>query len=291
MNKVIPGIHQYKQDIKRYYKPVTKEEQFELFELYRNKGSKKAYNNIYYSCLNFVLAVANRYKNQGVELEDLVQVGNMALHKSIERFDHIKYQHIKFISYAVNWIRQAMLTELAEQSRMLKIHTGVSNTEHQVRKAVQRLEHELMRTPTPEEVSKRTKIPEQTLEHMRVLQPQPSLDAAISGENENGRLIDTIEDDKFLSPENYILTTISKKIAKFVENSTIKKENHKKVVKYFFALGRPISYNFREIADILQISPERVRQIKEECVVTLKKYNQSQEREGEFHLTPEMLAE
>jgi len=278
-------MNTYSEQIKKLYKPINKDEQFELFELYRNKGSKKAYNNIFYSALNFVISVAHKYKNQGVELEDLIQVGNVGLDTAIKRFDHTK--DIKFISYAVNWIRQAMLQELAEQSRFVKITGAEANKQFNVNKVVQSLEQELLRTPTLEEIAKKSKISIDELKVMAILEPQRSLDA--ENPHTNQKLSDTLADNKFLSPENYAMESISAKIVDFVDNSTIKKDEDKEIIKRFFGIGKPVSYNQREIAEDFGCTPESIRQKKNKGVETLVKYNEVEKRESRFHLTPDML--
>ena len=278
-------MNTYSEQIKKLYKPINKDEQFELFELYRNKGSKKAYNNIFYSALNFVISVAHKYKNQGVELEDLIQVGNVGLDTAIKRFDHNK--NVKFISYAVNWIRQAMLQELAEQSRFVKITGAEANKQFNVNKVVQSLEQELLRTPTLEEIAKKSKISIDELKVMAILEPQRSLDA--ENPHTNQKLSDTLADNKFLSPENYAMESISAKIVDFVDNSTIKKDEDKEIIKRFFGIGKPVSYNQREIAEDFGCTPESIRQKKNKGVETLVKYNEVEKRESRFHLTPDML--
>jgi len=281
----IANITHYKNDIMAKYKPITKTEQFELFELLRNSNSKKAYNAIYYSALKFVLSVANRYKNQGVEFDDLVQAGNLGLDRAIKDFNHKK--DIKFISYAVNWIRSEIFKEIAKSSRFLKTNTSDNTKAFRVKRAIQKLEHELMRTPEPEEVSERTGISLTELEVMRTLQPQASLDSQVT--NIDGfKLSDVLEDKSNLSPEEFALTSVGEKIVKFVDDSNINARD-KEIVKMFHGVGKGASYNQVEIGEHMNMTGENARLRKEKGVKELRSYNVIQEANNKFHLTSDML--
>ena len=188
-------------DVRRKFKPITQVEQVELFELHRNKGSQKAYDAIFNSVTKFVVDSALRYKNQGVELADLIQAGNLGVHIAIRRFDPAV--DIKFMSYAVGWILAEIRRELAEQSRFVKVNRGDAQKQYQVNRATQKLEQELCRIPTLEEISKRTKINMDELEVMQTLKAQPSMDDTIT---EGFKLSDTIEDNKFLKPDKNVVS-------------------------------------------------------------------------------------
>jgi RNA polymerase primary sigma factor len=272
--------HVYSEDIKRHYKPITKKEQNVLFPKYRS-GDKRAYDKIFLSVSNFVIGIANRYRNQGVDMPDLIQAGNLAIDTSIKRFD--ERQDVKFYSYAVNWIKQAMLQELAEQSREIKINTGVANKKHQVKKAINYLEQKHCRTPRIEEVAEHTKISESEIKQLNILEVQ-NLDAPVT---ENLKLSDIIEDSSF-SPDEYDLSSIVTKINNFVDSASIKSEK-KAIMKRFFGLNQPNPEDQEQIADTLSITGERVRQIKNEALVNLKNINCAREEREEFCLSANMI--
>jgi RNA polymerase primary sigma factor len=234
--------------------------------------------------LNFVIKIAHNYKNKGVDLDDLIQAGNLALDKSIKEFDHTK--NIKFISYAVNWIRQAMLQEMAENSRFLKVNTGKTNQLNTINKTVQRMEQGLGRKPTMEEISEETKVSLSELNVLEVLKTQSRLDDPIG---ENMTVLDTISDDKFGSPDNCDLNSVNKKIINFIDNSSIEKEEHRNILKEYFGMTNGVPHDLTELADRFNYTSERIRQIKNECVKSLQFFTKKEQKSNRFHLTPDMM--
>ncbi|MFH0804643.1 MAG: sigma-70 family RNA polymerase sigma factor, partial [Patescibacteria group bacterium] len=115
------------------------------------QGDKKALEKLTRANLRFVVSVAKSYQNQGLSLADLINEGNIGLIKAAKRFDETR--GFKFISYAVWWIRQAILQALAEQSRIVRIPLNRVGKLHKIGKISSRLEQDLGREPTPEEIA------------------------------------------------------------------------------------------------------------------------------------------
>src|SRR5690554_455065 len=136
---------------------LTIEEEAKLAVRIR-KGEKKALEKLVKANLRFVVSVARNYQNQGLPLNDLINEGNLGLIRAAKRFDEKK--NFKFISYAVWWIRQAILQALAEQSRIIKLPLNRVGTIHKIGKTQSRLEQKLSRTPNIEEIAQELKIDE-----------------------------------------------------------------------------------------------------------------------------------
>src|SRR3989339_1992678 len=132
------------------YPLISREEEIQLTKKIK-KGSQKALEKLTRSNLRFVVSVAKKYQNQGVSLSDLINEGNLGLIRAAHKFDETK--GIKFISYAVWWIRQAILQALAEQSRIVRVPLNRAGTLYKIGKKSNRLTQELGRKPTVEEIA------------------------------------------------------------------------------------------------------------------------------------------
>ena len=142
------SLDQYLKEISAY--PLLKrEDEIDLAKRIR-KGEEEALDKLVRSNLRFVVSVAKKYQNQGVALGDLINEGNLGLIRAAHKFDETK--GIKFISYAVWWIRQAILQALAEQSRIVRVPLNRAGALHRIGKRSNTLLQELGREPTVEEI-------------------------------------------------------------------------------------------------------------------------------------------
>src|SRR3982750_109320 len=143
------SLDQYLRDISAY--PLTSRD--EEARLARNirTGDQEALDKLVRSNLRFVVSVAKKYQNQGVSLSDLINEGNLGLIRAAHKFDEPK--GIKFISYAVWWIRQSILQALAEQSRIVRLPLNQVGSLNKISKAYSKLEQEFEREPTAEELA------------------------------------------------------------------------------------------------------------------------------------------
>jgi RNA polymerase sigma factor (sigma-70 family) len=140
----------YLKEISRY-PLITRDEEARLARGLRN-GDREALDKLCRSNLRFVVSVAKKYQNQGVALSDLINEGNLGLIRAAHKFDETK--GIKFISYAVWWIRQAILQALAEQSRIVRVPLNRAGTLHRIGRRSNALLQELGREPSAEEIAK-----------------------------------------------------------------------------------------------------------------------------------------
>jgi RNA polymerase primary sigma factor len=152
------------------------------------------------SNLRFVVSVAKKYQNQGVSLSDLINEGNLGLIRAAHKFDETK--GIKFISYAVWWIRQAILQALAEQSRIVRVPLNRAGTLHRIGKRSSALQQELGREPTIEEIADGMDIPkDEVAKTLAISRSHLSLDAPLTP-GEDNKLLDYLPDDQSPGPDD-----------------------------------------------------------------------------------------
>src|ERR1700691_5584093 len=151
------ALDQYLRDISAY-PLISRDDEVHLAQRIR-ESDQNALDALVRANLRFVVSVAKKYQNQGVALADLINEGNLGLIRAARKFDETK--GIKFISYAVWWIRQAILQALAEQSRIVRVPLNRAGTLHRIGKRASSLLQELGREPTHEEIAEGMDITEE----------------------------------------------------------------------------------------------------------------------------------
>jgi RNA polymerase primary sigma factor len=244
---------------------ITPEREKELAKLIK-EGNQKAMTELINSNLRFVISVAKQYAGRGLSIEDLVSEGNLGLIKAAEKWDETR--GIKFISYAVWWIRQSILQSLADNSRVIRLPLNQINTLNKINNASSQLEQELGRTPTSSEMSQILGIDEEKIElALTSSKKTTSLDLPV-GEEEGFTLLDTI------SSESMTDDLINQSDLNFTLMIAISKLNDKeqKVIINLFGFGVDIKTP-NELAIEMGLGAERVRQIKSIALKKLKEYN------------------
>ena len=165
-------------------------------------GDPMALEKLVRANLRFVVAVAKKYQNQGVSLADLINEGNIGLMRAARKFDETK--GIKFISYAVWWIRQAILQALAEQSRIVRVPLSRAGAVHRIGKRSSAMTQELGREPTLTEIAAELEVPEDEISHaLAMSQVYLSLDAPLVP-GEDGQLLDYLSDALSPGPDDEV---------------------------------------------------------------------------------------
>jgi len=257
-------LDQYLRDISAY-PLITREEEGELARRIRN-NEQEALDKLVRSNLRFVVSVAKKYQNQGVSLSDLINEGNLGLIRAAHKFDETK--GIKFISYAVWWIRQAILQALAEQSRIVRVPLNRAGTLHRIGKRASALLQELGREPTHEEIAEGMDITEEEVaKTMSISQGHLSLDAPMAP-GEDNRLLDYLPDTLNPTPDEQ---TFEKALTESIEEALAHlKERESKILRLYFGLEGSDPMTLEEIGSLLGITRERVRQIKEKALSRLR---------------------
>lgn len=235
------------------------------------KGDRKALERLVKANLRFVVSVARNYQNQGLPLSDLINEGNLGLIRAAKRFDEMK--NFKFISYAVWWIRQAILQALAEQSRIIKLPLNRVGTIHKIGKMQSKLEQKFRRLPNVEELAAELNIEvAEVQDTIKIGNSHMSLDAPLQ-QGEDSRLMDVLQDEEQELPDNGLMeVSLQEEITKTLETLS---EREKEVVRLYFGIGEETSHTLEEIGQRFNLTRERARQIKEKALRRLKHSSRS----------------
>jgi len=258
------SLDQYLREISQY-PLISREDEVDLARRIRT-GCELSLDKLVRSNLRFVVSVAKKYQNQGVSLSDLINEGNLGLIRAAHKFDETK--GIKFISYAVWWIRQAILQALAEQSRIVRVPLNRAGTLHRIGKRSSALQQELGREPTVEEIAEGMDISEEEIEKtLSISQSHLSLDAPLTP-GEDNKLLDYLPDTQNASPDQ---ETFERALTESIEEvlGTLK-EREAKILRLYFGLEGQEPMTLEEIGSMMGITRERVRQIKEKALARLR---------------------
>ena len=258
------SLDQYLKEISVY--PLLKREDEVSLAQRIKKGDEEALDILVRSNLRFVVSVAKKYQNQGVALSDLINEGNLGLIRAAHKFDETK--GIKFISYAVWWIRQAILQALAEQSRIVRVPLNRAGALHRIGKRSSMLLQELGREPTVEELADELDLSEDEVRRtMSLAQSHLSLDAPLTP-GEDNRLIDYLPDQFSPGPDD---ETYDRALMDTVEEALASlKEREAKILRLYYGLDSQEPMTLEEIGSVMGVTRERVRQIKENALKRLR---------------------
>ncbi len=222
--------------------------------------------------LRFVVSVAKKYQGQGLTLADLINEGNYGLIKAAQRFDETR--GFKFISYAVWWIRQAILQALAEQSRVVRLPLNRIGTISKIRKTSAKLSQVHERQPNIEELAKELEVDVgKVREAMQHTGRHLSMDAPFNEDDDNS-LLDVLPNDEDLSPDE---TLMDESLKIDIERAlSLLHPREAEITRLYFGIGREHPLTLEEIGQRFGLTRERVRQIKEKA---LRKLRQKHRRE------------
>ena len=259
-NRESASLDKYLQEIGKE-ELISVEEEVELAQRIK-KGDRTALEKLTKANLRFVVSVAKQYQNQGLSLPDLINEGNLGLIKAAEKFDETR--GFKFISYAVWWIRQAILQSLAEQARIVRLPVNKIGSINRINRAFARLEQEFEREPSSQEIAEMLEMfPEDVKDALKTNGRTVSMDAPISSEEDN-TMYDVLQSNDTPSPDRNL---INESLAYEIERalSTLA-PRESKVLKLYFGLGMKHPFTLEEIGEELNLTRERVRQIKEKAI-------------------------
>ncbi|MBD3391772.1 MAG: sigma-70 family RNA polymerase sigma factor [Chitinivibrionales bacterium] len=254
-----------------HHKALSSEQEAEVARRIK-KGDKKAVERLVKANLRFVVSVARNYQNQGMPLADLINEGNLGLIRAAYRFDEKK--NFKFISYAVWWIRQAILQSLANHSRIVKMPLNRVATIHKVGKARAKLEQRYRRLPNSQELADELGIEESEVsDMMQIGNSHTSLDAPFS-DGKKGSLLDLMTDDgeEDDPDQRMVKLSLSEEISKLLSTLNARE---REVLSLYFGIGHDTAYTLEEIGIRTRITRERVRQIKDSALEKLRSSGRS----------------
>ncbi len=270
-NRESQSLDKYLQEIGKV-DLITADEEIELANLIR-QGDQTALEKLTKANLRFVVSVAKQYQNKGLSLGDLINEGNLGLIKAAKRFDETR--GFKFISYAVWWIRQSIMQAIADQSRMVRLPLNRVGALTKISKAFNQLEQEYERKPNAEEIAKELDMePDEVDFALRLSGKHLSMDAPIKqGEDNKNSLLDIMHSDDQPTPDK---TLMEDSLRRDIENalSTLT-EREATVIRLYFGLESEHSATLEEIGEMLNLTRERVRQIKEKALLRLRHASRS----------------
>jgi RNA polymerase primary sigma factor len=230
------------------------------------EGDEEALNRLVAANLRFVVTVAKRYRNHGVAFADLVNEGNLGLMRAARRFDETK--GVRFISYAVWWIRQAMLQAIAEQSRIVRVPVGQMDQANKVVRASRRLSQELGRRATTEEVALELGLTAEDVQRAIGMQGgYVSLDAPVP-ETEDTSLLELIPDREGEEADERAQKVALRQV---LEASLMHlPDREARILRLYFGLAGEEPHTLEAIGRQFSVSRERVRQIKDRALVRLR---------------------
>jgi RNA polymerase primary sigma factor len=263
-NRETPSLDKYLHEIGKV-KLLTAEEEVALAKKIK-KGDNKALEMLINSNLRFVVSVAKQYQNQGLTLPDLINEGNLGLIKAAQRFDETR--GFKFISYAVWWIRQAILQALAEQARIVRLPLNKIGSINKVNSTFARLEQDFQREPTADEIAKVLEMaPKDVKEALKVSIRHISMDAPLRKDEDN-TLYDVLLHTDAISPDTSLLDdSLKKEIERSLSTLSDREAD---IIKLYYGLNGEPPYSLEEIGKLFNLTRERVRQIKEKAIKRLK---------------------
>lgn len=234
-------------------------------------GDREALQMLVESNLRFVIKIAKKYRGCGLPFMDLINEGNLGLIEAARRFDPTR--NVKFTSYAVWWIRQAILHSLSSLGHPLRLPPKISNTLYRVGVTINRKTNELRRKPSLHEISAEVGVPESELTSMLELAGEPaSLNQPI---DEDGELVlgDLLEQTTLPSVEE---TTVSQFLEKHLNEALDELDNsEEKVLRLRFGLDDDTPRTLKEIGDMMGLSRERIRQIESKALQKLRHTNKT----------------
>jgi len=244
---------------------TTQEEQHLAQQI--KAGDQSAKQRFIEANLKLVVSIAKRYQGRGLALEDLVQEGNIGLMRAVEAFDATK--QYKFSTYAFWWIRQAITRAIANQARTIRLPVHVGETLHKLKRIRLRLQQELGREPTTQEVAAQMGLsPEKVQEIIKLSQEPVSLECSV---NEDQNLSGLVADRSALAPVEAASHSLLTAQVEDLLGSLTERERAVLSLRYGLTDGR--SRTLQEIGKAFQVTRERVRQIEAKALDKLRSHS------------------
>lgn len=231
------------------------------------KGIQESKDALIQANLRFVVNVAKKYQNQGLPLSDLISEGNIGLMNAIERFDVDKGYH--FISYAVWWIRQAILKAICEKSRMIRLPLNRANELVQIEKVRKEIQGSKGEEAELQEIARTLDMkPEHVADLVNISRDLVSLETPVYQEKDSSVLGDFVEDTNYIQPEALMIERSLKEDINEVLATLTDKEAE--IIQFRFGLNGRSPLSLKEIGDRYGLTKERIRQIEKKALRRLQ---------------------
>ena len=253
---------------------LTKKEEVDLVKKAK-QGDREARRKVINSNLKLVVNIAKHYNNFNLSFMDLIAEGNIGLMRAIDKFD--THRGFRFSTYAAWWIRQAITRAIIDQGRTIRVPVYMSELISKYKKVKEALRQKTNKEPTRGEIAKRLKMPVDKVAEVELwIQKKTSLDAPVGTEGDS-QVSDFIKSSS---------TDIAKTIDKIFNRERVDKllssisERERLVLDLRFGIANGKTYTLAEVADMLSVSRERVRQIEKEALGKLREYTKEEQKKN-----------
>ena len=245
---------------------ISREEEMELIKKAK-EGDKEAIEKLLYANLKYVVAIAKKYKDKGVPLADLINEGNMGLLKAIKRFD--PNRNVRFMSYAIWWVKQAILNAIANQGKDIRISHAAKLKAKELLDVGENLSQEMGTLSTIQDIAREMNLPEKEVtEVLRYIQREIPLEALVREEDSKSHIPEFMAQEALPSPEQALRQEAMKKAVQDALKTLTPRERY--IVKRFFGLDGDEPESLSQVAKRLGISRERARQLKDRALKKIK---------------------
>jgi len=247
--------------------PLLSRQEEDKYARLAAKGDNGAKERLIRANLRFVVNVAKKYQNQGLPLADLISEGNIGLMNAIDRFDVERGYH--FISYAVWWIRQAILKAICEKSRMIRIPLNRANELVQIEKARKALQSEQGNEPEIREIANILDMDKSHVaDLLNISRDLISLESPVNQDKDSSMVVDFIENSEYMTPDEVIIEKSLKDDINNILKTLTEKESE--ILQYRFGLNGRRPMSLKEIGDKYRLTKERIRQIEKKALKRLQ---------------------
>ncbi len=268
------SLKKYLKEISRLSR-VTPAEERELGARIQ-KGDGVALRRLVEANLRFVVSYAKRYRGCGLSFLDLINEGNLGLIEAAKRFDPGK--NVKFITYAVWWVRQAIIHALSDQSGAFRLPQKQANLLYRIGKAQSNLRSELKRTPTTEEIATKMEVSIQDVTNLLQVSDENISLSAVIDEEHDFHLSDKLEQKIIPSAEFILIKNSLRRALRTALDELDEKEE--RVVRLRFGIDGAEPKTLKEIGEMMSLSRERIRQIEAQALDKLNRSQKCQQLRG-----------